>query len=53
MLKNNVSIGLEKKDFNQCRKCRNMYNSLIKNAKKNYFNNAIKQMSILLHYGET
>ena len=43
-----------KKDFNQYRKCRNIYNSMIKKqTKKNYFNNAIKQMSILLHYGDT
>jgi len=33
-----------KKDFNQYRKCRNLYNSMIKNAKKNYFNNAITEM---------
>ena len=39
-----------RKDFNQYRKCRNMYNSMIKDAKKNYFNNAIKTNE---HYGET
>ena len=35
---------LFRNDFKQYRKWRNVYNSMIKNAKKNYFNNAITEM---------
>ena len=41
-LKKTPDYWFRKKDFNQYRKCRNMYNSMIKNAKENYFNNANK-----------
>jgi len=40
--KKQLDHWFRKEDFNQYRKCRNMYNSMIKNAKENYFNNAIK-----------